>query len=223
MNPNLNYAQAVPGESSGRSYGIIDTLHLVELPVAIRFLEKSPAFDPAADHGLKKWFADYIHWMSTSTNGIKEMSASNNHSVAYFVQLAGFAKFTGDQKMLDLSRRRFKEVLMPNQMAHDGSFPLELKRTKPYGYSIFQADNVAILCVLLSTPEDDLWEIRLPDGRTAKRFGAISFFRISQAKTSGLADGRGKDVVHWENWPVRQPCLLFAYAEFGDRGFFDLE
>ena len=221
MNPNLNYAQAVLGESSGRSYGIIDTLHLVELPVAIRFLEKSPAFDPAVDHGLKKWFADYIQWMITSTNGIKEMSASNNHSVAYFVQLAGFAKFTGDQKMLDLSRRRFKEVLLPNQMAHDGSFPLELKRTKPYGYSIFQADNVAILCVLLSTPEDDLWKFRLPDGRTAK--DSVDFiFPYLAGKNKWLADGRGKDVVHWENWPVRQPCLLFAYAEFGDPGFFDL-
>jgi hypothetical protein len=123
--------------------------------------------------------------------------------------------------MLDFLRRRFKEVLLPNQMAHDGSFPLELKRTKPYGYSIFQADNVAILCALLSTPEDDLWKFRLPDGRTAK--DSVDFIYPYLAdKNKWLADGRGKDVAHWENWPVRQPCLLFSYAEFGDGKFFNL-
>jgi hypothetical protein len=221
MNPNLNCAQAVLGESSGRSWGIIDTLHLAELPVAVRFLEKSPAFDPAMDRGLKKWFSDYIQWLTTSTNGVKEMNALNNHSVAYFVQLASFAQFTGDKKMLEFSRRRFEEVLLPNQMAADGSFPRELQRTKPYGYSIFQADNVAILCVLLSKPKDDLWKFRLPDGRTPK--DSVNFIYPYLAdKNKWLADGRGKDVAHWEDWPVRQPCLLFACEESGDRKFFDL-
>ena len=28
--------------------------------------------------------------------------------------------------------------------------------------------------------------------------------------------------MHWDNWPARQPCLLFAYAEFGDKKYFDL-
>jgi hypothetical protein len=31
MNPNLQYAQAVLGNSTGTPYGIIDTLHLAEL------------------------------------------------------------------------------------------------------------------------------------------------------------------------------------------------
>jgi hypothetical protein len=219
MDPNLNYAQAVLGKTSGTSYGVIDTLHLAELPMAVRFLEKSPAFDPAVDQGLKKWFADYIAWMTTNTNGVKEMNAKNNHSIAYFLQLASFARFTGDQKMLELSRRHFKEILLPDQMAADGSFPLELKRTKPYGYSIFQADNVAALCLLLSTPAEDYW--KLPEGHNARL--AIDFIYPYLAdKSCWLADHRGQDVQHWESWPARQPCLLFAYAEFGDEKFFAL-
>lgn len=35
MNPHLKYAQAIPGRSPGRGIGIIDTLHLAELPFAI--------------------------------------------------------------------------------------------------------------------------------------------------------------------------------------------
>jgi hypothetical protein len=221
MNPNLDCAQAVLGKQTGSSFGVIDTLHLAELPMAIRFLEKSPAFDPAVDQGVKQWFADYIGWMVTATNGVKEMNALNNHSIAYFVQLASFARFTGDKKNLELCRQRFKEVLFPNQMTNNGSFPRELARTKPYGYSIFQADNVATMCVLLSSPGDDLWKFQLPDGRTPKN--AIDFiYPYLVDKNKWLADGHKPDVMHWESWPARQPCLLFAYGEFGEEKYLDL-
>jgi hypothetical protein len=221
MNPNLRYAQAELGRSTGNAIGIIDTLHLAELPMAICFLEKSPKFDPAVDAGVKKWFADYIDWMTTATNGIREMNAKNNHSIAYFVQLASFARFVYDQKNMELCRQRFKEVLLPRQMANDGSFPLELRRTKPYGYSIFQADNTAILCVLLSTPDDDLWKFKLPDGNTPLKSTEFIYPYLAD-KNKWLADGRGKDILHWDNWPAREPCLLFAYAETGETKYFDL-
>jgi hypothetical protein len=221
MNPNLQYAQAVLGQSTGNAYGVIDTLHLAELPVAVRFLEKSPAFPPPVDQGLKQWFADYSAWILTSTNGVKEMNNANNHSIACYLQLASFARFTGDEKLLESCRRRFKEVLFPGQMTNNGSFPLELKRTKPYGYSIFQADNLATLCVLLSTTNEDFWKFTLPDGRTPRN--AVDFIYPYLAdKNQWLADGRGRDVMHWDDWPVRQPCLLFAFAEFGDEKYFDL-
>jgi len=221
MNPHLQYAQAVLGASTGNPYGVIDTLHLAELAVAMPFLEKSPALDPAVDAGLKQWFTEYMRWMKTATNGVKEMNNANNHSIAYFVQLASFAKYTGDESTLQFCRARFKEVLFPRQMTNNGSFPLELKRTKPYGYSIFQADNLSILCVLLSTPEEDLWKLTLPDGRTPRL--AVDFILPYLAdKNKWLADGRGKDVMHWDDWPVRQPCLIFAYAEFGDAKYFNL-
>jgi Alginate lyase len=221
MNPNLQYAQAVLGATSGNAYGVIDTLHLAELPVAVRFLEKSSAFDPAVDEGLKKWFADYSEWIITSTNGVKEMNNPNNHSIACFVQLASFAKFTRDEKLLELCRTRFKEVLLPGQMTNNGSFPRELARTKPYGYSIFQADNLAALCVLLSTTNEDFWKFQLPDGRTPRN--SVDFIYPYLAdKNKWLADGHKKDVMHWDNWPMRQPCLIFAYAEFGDEKYFNL-
>ncbi len=221
MKPNLQYAQAVLGATSGNAYGVIDTLHLAELAVAVRFLQRSPALPRTLDEGLKQWFADYTRWIMTSTNGIKEMDNANNHSIACFVQLASFAKFTRDEKVLDMSRRRFKEVLFPRQMTNDGSFPLELKRTKPYGYSIFQADNLSTLCVLLSTANDDLWKFTQPDGRTPKK--AVDFIYPYLAdKNKWLADGYRKDVMHWNDWPARQPCLIFAYAEFDDQKHFDL-
>jgi hypothetical protein len=221
MNPNLQYAQAIPGVSTGRGIGIIDTLHLVDVPRAVEIMERSPAFPPEVTAGLKKWFADYVTWMRTSKNGNDEANAANNHSVAYWLQVAVFAQFTGDQKDLADCREHFTNVFLPKQMDKDGSFPRELARTKPYGYSSFQTDNMAMLCQVLSTPQDNLWEFQLPDGRGMRK--AIEFMYPYWAdKNKWLADGRHKDIQAWDGWPARQSALLLGGLAYGDQKYLDL-
>jgi hypothetical protein len=206
MNPHLAYAQAVPGVSKGRSYGIIDTLHLAEVSLAIEALQSSKAMSPENLSGLKRWFADYIQWMTTNPNGIKEMNAGNNHSVAYMVQWAAFARLTGDHETLDKIRSRYRDIIVPGQMAADGSFPRELGRTKPYGYSIFQLDNMTLLCQLLSTDKDNLWAFKLPDGRGIERAMDFMFVYLKDKSKWPYTP----DIEHFKEWPVRQPCLLLA-------------
>ncbi len=218
MNPHLNYAQAIPGVTPGRGIGIIDTLHLIEIPVAIEAMEKCKAFPPEVARGMRQWFADYLNWMITSSNGRDEAAAKNNHAVAFWLQAAVFARFTGNEKCLAECRRRFKEVLIPEQMAPDGSFPAELARTKPYAYSIFQFDNMAALCHVLSNPGDDLWSFELPDGRGMRRAaGFISPYLADKSKWP-----HKPDVQAWDGWPSRQPGLLFAGLALGDRRYFDI-
>lgn len=221
MNPDLSFSQAILGASKGSAIGVIDTLHLAEVTVAIRFLEQSPQFDPRIDAGLKQWFTDYIHWMTTSRNGKREMKEPNNHSIAYALQLACFARLVGDQTNFDLARQRFERVLLPRQMAANGGFPRELKRTKPYNYSVFQAENVATLCALFTTPQRDEWAFTLPKGLTPLKSSEFIFPYLAN-KQKWLDDGRRMDVTHWDSWPVRGSCLIFAYAETGDTKYFDL-
>jgi Alginate lyase len=206
MNSNLQYAQAVRGESSGRSWGIIDGLHLIEIPPAITAMEPSPAFTPELVAGLKQWFANMSDWMLTSKNGRQEASAHNNHSVAFWLQIACYARFTGDEAELAECRQQFKDVFVPNQMADNGSFPLELARTKPYGYSIFQLDNMATLCQVLSIPDDDLWKFQLADGRGIRQ--AMKFLYPYLADKSQWPFQH--DIQAWNDWPAREPSLLFA-------------
>lgn len=218
MNPHLKYAQAIPGRTPGRGTGIIDTLHLVEVPLAIEALQRSPAFPPETLAGLKAWFRDYAEWMTTSSNGQQEAAAGNNHAVAFFLQIAVFAEFTGDEAKLAECRRRFKEIFVAKQMAPDGSFPAELKRTKPYAYSIFQLDNMAALCQVLSTDKDNLWAFSLPDGRGIHK--AMQFLYPYLADKSKWP--RQPDVQAWDGWPARQPSLLFAGLAFGEQAYLDL-
>ena len=70
MNPSLQYAQAVQNLNTGRSIGIIDTLHLVEVPrAATHLLSRMSAEDRA---GVQGWFKSYLDWMNTSEHGMAE-------------------------------------------------------------------------------------------------------------------------------------------------------
>ena len=107
---------------------------------------------------------------------------------------------------------------LPSQMAADGSFPLELKRTKPFGYSLFNLDAMATCCHLLSTKDDDLWTFATPDGRTMRK--AIDFITPYVRDKSKWP--HKPDVMFHEFWPVRSPALLFAAVAYKEPAYFDL-
>ena len=218
MNPSLNFAQAVPGVSPGRGIGIIDALHIIEIPAAVKAMEGSKAFPAEMAKDLRQWFRELAEWMVTSDNGKDEAKAKNNHSVAFQLQLAVFADFIGDQEKLALCRKQFKEVFVPKQMADDGGFPLELARTKPYGYSIFQLDNMTLLCQVLSTSEDNLWTFETKDGKSiAKAIAYLYPFLADKSKWP-----LKPDVNAWDGWPARQPNLLFGGLMLGEQKYLDL-
>jgi hypothetical protein len=107
-------------------------------------------------------------------------------------------------------------VLLPNQMAADGSFPQELRRTKPYGYSIFNLDAMSTICQILSTKEDNLWNFSTPDGRTIRK--GIEYLYTFVADKSKWP--KQPDVMYWDNWPVAQPFLLFGANAYGNTNWF---
>src|SRR5690242_547661 len=206
MNPHLQYPQAIHGVTTGRGTGIIDTIHLVEVVRSISILEQSGALSAAEMRGLRKWFSDYLDWLTTSKNGQEERDAKNNHGTCWLMQVAEFATFTANSELREFSRKRFKEVLVSEQVAQNGSFPLELNRTKPYGYCLFNLDIMSTVCQILSTREDNLFSYALPDGRGFAKAMAFMFPFIANKKTWPHA----QDVEYFDDWPVRQPSLLFA-------------
>jgi len=104
MNPNLLYAQAIKGRFTGRGIGIIDTIHLVEVVQAIIVLEKAGVINKDDIAAIKNWFADYLTWMTTHQYGIDERNNGNNHSTCWAIQVAEFAKLTGNDEQLNFYR-----------------------------------------------------------------------------------------------------------------------
>ncbi|HSE31871.1 MAG TPA: alginate lyase family protein [Pyrinomonadaceae bacterium] len=210
MNPNLQYAQAIHGRFTGRGIGIIDTIHLVEVARAIQVLQPSSALTPVELKQIKQWFSDYILWLTTSKNGTDERDARNNHGTCWVMQVAAFADLVGDKKLLEYCRHRFKTVLVPNQVAVDGSFPEEKRRTKAYGYSLFNLDAMTTICQILATPADNLWMFSLPDGRGVARAVAYMYPYIKDKQTWPLKP----DVMYYDQWPMRHSSLLFTGIAF---------
>jgi hypothetical protein len=218
MNPSLLYAQAIKGRATGRGIGIIDTVHLVEVARSAEFLLRSTSATPADAAGVRGWFTDYLAWLTTHEYGLQERDAKNNHGTCWVMQVAAFAHLTGRRAVLDDCRRRFKEVLVKEQMAADGSFPLELKRTKPYGYSIFNLDAFATICQILSTRDDDLWTWQASDGRGMRK--ALAYLFPYLKDRTGWPGGR--DVMYFDAWPVRQPSLIFGGVAYSEPAYLEL-
>lgn len=218
MNPNLLYAQAIKGRSTGRGIGIIDTVHLIDVVKAIEFLNQEKIFSENEYAQIKAWFADYLTWITTHPFGIEEKNNGNNHSVTWALQVAAFSSLVDNQDQLKWCRDFFKKSLLPNQMAKDGSFPKELVRTKPYGYSIFVLDAMMSICHIASTDNDNLFLYTTHDGKNIKK-GMEFLYPFLLDKAIWPYE---KDVMYWDDWPVNQPSLLFSGLEYEEQKYLNL-
>ncbi|WP_299513957.1 alginate lyase family protein [Mucilaginibacter sp.] len=210
MNPNLQYAQAIKGVATGRGIGIIDTIQLMEVVQGVEVMANSSVISSKDLQSIKSWFSQYLAWLTIHQYGKDEMNAKNNHGTCWVMQVACFAKFTNNQALLSFCSKRYKEILLPGQMAADGSFPLELKRTKPYGYAIFNLDAMAAICQVLSSANDNLWAYKTADGKSIEK-GITFMYPYLKDKNQWPYQ---HDVMHWDDWPVAQPALLFGAAAY---------
>jgi hypothetical protein len=197
---------------------VIDTIHLVEVARAIPLLAQAGALTPAAYEATKKWFEEYAHWMTTSKNGMEERDTKNNHATCWLMQVAAFAKLTDNKELLTWSAERFKTVIVPGQIQPDGSLPLEMARTKPYGYCLFNLEALATLCQIVSETNDDLWKFTTPDGRGIAKAIEYMFPYIRDKKSWP----KPPDVMYFEYWPMRQEALLFGGLAYQRTDYLDL-
>lgn len=217
MNPSLLYAQAIKGRHTGRGIGIIDTIHLIEVVQGIVVMEKSRSMNSGLLNQTRQWFRLYLQWLTTHQYGKDEMNAENNHGTCWVMQVAAFARFTSNDTILNFCRDRYKSILLPDQMATDGSFPRELKRTKPYGYSLFNLDAMVMVCHILSDADHDLWHYKTADGKSIQKGIEFLYPYVSDKSKWPYP----KDVMYWDDWPVAHPFLVLGATVFKKRDWFN--
>jgi hypothetical protein len=165
MNPNAKFAQGVPGRTTGRAEGVLDTFRLLRVIEGVGLLAPSKALSDADQKGLERWFADYTTWMRTDPNGREEQAAANNHGIWFDYQLAGFSLFARQdaiarQVVSEAGKRRIKAQVAPN-----GSLPLELQRTRGLHYSYFALEALVGTAEFGRCVDLDLWRYQTADGR----------------------------------------------------------
>jgi len=157
MNPNLKYAQYIPGLNDGRGIGIIETRGLIDIPESIALLAGSKSLKEETIAGVKKWFSDYLFWLRESPNGKSEVKEKNNHGTNYDLQVIDFALFTGNK---DLAKDILTAITIPRlevQIDPDGRQPLETARTNSWDYVNMNLDAWFKLARLSEHLGIDLW------------------------------------------------------------------
>lgn len=169
MNPNLEYAQAIPGVNQGRGIGIIETRGLVTLVDAVGLLAGSKAWTETDQRALVAWMGDYLRWLRESGHGRDEAAATNNHGTYYDAQVASLALFTGQSDLAAEVLRESRAKRVAAQIEPDGRQPRELGRTRAWSYSVMNLGGLFALAALGDRAGVDVWTFQTADGRSLRK------------------------------------------------------
>lgn len=164
MNPNLNYAQGVPGISPGRNAGVLDGRYFsTRIVDSLVLLRGNPAWTDNDEQQMRAWMQDYLTWLQGSKIAKKEGRTENNHGNWYVTQVSGIAWYLGDKAVIGEMAKLMKSKL-DVQLKPDGTQPAELARTRSFHYSYFNLQAISMMAVLAQKNGIDLWHYRTSQG-----------------------------------------------------------
>jgi hypothetical protein len=171
MNPNLNYAQGIPGRFDGRLGGIIDlSTKIDQIYSPIQILEANHFISENTKKNLYGWFEDYLDWLLTvgskpGKDGKNEADAENNHGTHFDAQAVGICMLLGKNEIAKTILEKSKTKRIASQIEPDGSMPLELGRTKSLGYTSMNLRAFTYLAIVADKVGLNLWDFETDDGR----------------------------------------------------------
>lgn len=162
MNPNLNFAQGVPGIAAGRGTGVLDGRYFATRIVdSLIMLQQNKHWTAQDEKQMQQWMTEYLAWLRHSLAGKKEAAALNNHGNWYAVQVAGIAWYL-QQPQVVVEMAQLLKTKLDTQLAADGSQPLELARTRSFHYSYFSLQAATLMAQLADKVHIDLWRYQTP-------------------------------------------------------------
>jgi hypothetical protein len=166
MNSNLEYAQAVRGVAGGRGEGVLDGRGFIRAIQGMEFLAQAGAWDPKEQAVVRRWFEEYLRWLTQSKNAIDEKNSGNNHATWWTAQTAAVASFVEDKREENMAFEYYSDHIFPHQIRADGGAPREEARTRSLSYSAFNAEAMTMTCRIAQVAGVNLWSVRASNGAT---------------------------------------------------------
>jgi hypothetical protein len=220
MNPTMAYSQVRMGHNNnhGSNSGLLDGYSFLIVPDALQILSASKGAKQKDIDAVRAWFTEYLQWMLSSPQGIKENAAKNNHGTAYHIQVAVYAAFTGNDSIAQTYLSSFPELRILPQVEEDGRQPQELARTRAFGYSCYNLKHYLDMMDICRLRGADM----MADTLTAQRIEAAIDFLVPYL---------GKPVSAWPfrqiaDWEKEQQTLCWilyrADRYFPQKGYKEL-
>ncbi|NND08932.1 MAG: alginate lyase family protein [Saprospiraceae bacterium] len=160
MNPHLEFGQAIPGRTSGRGIGIIETSDIGKIADAVQLLRASSRWSDEMNAGMIFWMKAYLEWLMTSEKGQDESLHPNNHGTWYNVQAAMLAIFTGQETIAKNIVETSKQTRLDAHIEANGSQPKEIARTRSFSYSTMNLLGLFQLALIGEKLGIDLWHYK---------------------------------------------------------------
>jgi hypothetical protein len=203
MNPNVKYAQFVPGYDETRPSGCIEANRLRSVIDADGLITGSKSWSADDHQKLQAWFKDFMHYLQTSPQGQKEFNQPNNHGTWLAVNLATYAMYLSDDAqakeiIISAGQKRIASQIQP-----DGQQPLELQRTKAFDYSRFNVEALGMLALYGQRFGIDLWNFKTDDGRSIRvALDWLLPYASGEKKWEGqqIVDAKKVDAIRVYRW-----------------------
>ncbi|KAJ3175443.1 hypothetical protein HDU85_001785, partial [Gaertneriomyces sp. JEL0708] len=171
MRPNLEYTQIRRGTQTvpwvGVQSGVLDGRWLMYVTTALNILNKhvdeilpgqsAPVWTRADYEGMQAWMTEMTKWYNTAKIAIGASNTKNNHATWYYAQASNYAYFGGNNTETARILKKYLTGIHQTFFAADGSQPLELDRTRPFHYSVFNLEPLLCMAKLGEKVGVDVW------------------------------------------------------------------
>lgn len=217
LNPNIAFAQFVPGLDYIRGTGLLAANDMTAAINAAKILEPSQSWTDKDEADMKDWAKAFLYWVEYSTQGQKEHEGSNNHAIWYEANRQALALYAGEHEYLAEIIEKYMYPQLSNQVGEDGSLPHEVARTLGLHYMTYHMSGVTRSAMVAhKIGIDDIWSHVGDNGRCMSM--ALDFV-----------------IPYWkapETWPYQQirpatvfnrPLILFQAGKLtGNQAYTDL-
>ena len=160
MLSNMSHAQMIKGKNLGRGIGIIDfSANMTYSVILLKTLYDLGLVDNKLYNDFKNWLKPFYKWLTTDLVALEEMVAHNNHGTMYDFLLLSICYYLELDKDINLILYRLIDTRLFNQVASDGSLPLELARTKSKSYSMMGLKGFTDSAILLKEYGFNLYDL----------------------------------------------------------------